>query len=184
IHSKEDPGDILVFLTGQEEIESVEKLINDRLTQFPEGSEKLQVVPIFVALPSEQQLRVFAPAPFGFCKVILATNIVETSVTIPGVKYVINPGFVKACSYDSEKDMESLIIVPTSKSQALQRSGRAGREGPGKCFCLYLESEFEKLEDSTKPEINRCNLSNVILQLKALGVDDIVGFDFIEKPSR
>ncbi|KAL4274485.1 hypothetical protein HN51_057280 [Arachis hypogaea] len=184
IHSKEGPGDILVFLTGQEEIESVEKLINDRLTQFPEGSQKLQVVPIFAALPSEQQLRVFAPAPSGFRKVILATNIAETSVTIPGVKYVIDPGFVKARSYDPGKDMESLIIVPTSKSQALQRSGRAGREGPGKCFRLYPESEFEKLEDSTKPEIKRCNLSNVILQLKALGVDDILGFDFIEKPSR
>ncbi|QHO23500.1 putative ATP-dependent RNA helicase DHX33 isoform [Arachis hypogaea] len=104
--------------------------------------------------------------------VILATNIAETSVTIPGVKYVIDPGFVKARSYNSGKDMESLIIVPTSKSQALQKSGRAGCEGPGKCFCLYLKSEFEKLEDSTKPEIKRCNLSNVILQLKALGVDD------------
>ncbi|KAK4773893.1 hypothetical protein SAY87_028912 [Trapa incisa] len=80
--------------------------------------------------------------------------------------------------------MESLIIIPTSKAQALQRSGRAGRESPGKCFRLYPKGEFEKLEESTKPEIKRCNLSNVILQLKALGVDDVIGFDFIEKPSR
>ncbi|RYR25267.1 hypothetical protein Ahy_B02g058943 isoform B [Arachis hypogaea] len=92
--------------------------------------------------------------------VILATNIAETSVTIPGVKYVIDPGFVKARSYNSGKDMESLIIVPTSKSQALQKSGRAGCEGPGKCFCLYLKSEFEKLEDSTKPEIKRGHVDN------------------------
>ncbi|GLT27624.1 hypothetical protein SLA2020_026080 [Shorea laevis] len=184
IHMKEAPGDILVFLTGQEEIESVENIIQERLRQLPEASRKLLTVPIFSSLPSEQQLRVFTPAPPDFRKVILATNIAETSVTIPGIKYVVDPGFVKARSYDPAKGMESLIIVPTSKAQALQRSGRAGREGPGKCFRLYPESEFEKLEDSTKPEIKRCNLSNVILQLKALGVDDIFGFDFMEKPSR
>ncbi|KAJ1433083.1 P-loop containing nucleoside triphosphate hydrolase [Sesbania bispinosa] len=184
IHLEEGPGDILVFLTGQEEIESVERLVNEKLTQLPQESQTLLVVPIFAALPSEQQMRAFAPAPSGFRKVILATNIAETSVTIPGIKYVVDPGFVKARSYDPGKGMESLIIVPTSKSQALQRSGRAGREGPGKCFRLYPENEFEKLEDSTMPEIKRCNLSNVILQLKALGVDDILGFDFIEKPSR
>ncbi|KAF7809030.1 Pre-mRNA-splicing factor ATP-dependent RNA helicase DEAH10 [Senna tora] len=184
IHLEEGPGDMLVFLTGQEEIESIERLITERLKQLPEGNQKLLVVPIFAALPSEQQMRVFAPAPSGFRKVILATNIAETSVTISGIKYVIDPGLVKARSYDPSKGMESLVVIPTSKSQALQRSGRAGREGPGKCFRLYPESEFEKLEDSTKPEIKRCNLSNVILQLKALGVDDILGFDFIEKPSR
>ncbi|XVE74352.1 hypothetical protein DITRI_Ditri12bG0010500 [Diplodiscus trichospermus] len=184
IHSEAAPGDILVFLTGQEEIESVEKQIQENLKQLPEDSRKILTVSIFSSLPSEQQMRVFAPAPAGFRKVILATNIAETSVTIPGIKYVIDPGVVKARSYDPIKGMESLIIVPTSKAQAIQRSGRAGREGPGKCFRLYPESEFEKLEDSTKPEIKRCNLSNVILQLKALGIDDIFGFDFIEKPSR
>ncbi|CAL5430179.1 unnamed protein product [Camellia sinensis] len=120
------------------------------------------------------------PAPTGFRKVILATNIAETSVTIPGIKYVIDPGFVKARTYCAHTGMESLIIVPTSKAQALQRRSR---EVPGKCFRLYPESEFEKLSDSTIPEIRRCNLSNVILQLKALGVDDIIGFDFMEKPS-
>ncbi|KAF5443435.1 hypothetical protein F2P56_035990 [Juglans regia] len=184
IHLEEGPGDILVFLTGQEEIESVERLVKERLQQLPEGSRKLLTVPIFSALPSEKQMRAFRHAPAGFRKVILATNIAETSVTIPGIKYVIDPGLVKARSYDPVKGMESLIIVPISKSQALQRSGRAGREGSGKCFRLYPESEFDKLEDSTKPEIKRCNLSNVILQLKALGVDDILGFDFMDKPSR
>ncbi|GAV71954.1 Helicase_C domain-containing protein/HA2 domain-containing protein/OB_NTP_bind domain-containing protein [Cephalotus follicularis] len=184
IHLEEGPGDVLVFLTGQEEIESVERLVQERVQQLPEGSRKLLTVPIFSSLPSEQQMRVFSPTPAGFRKVILATNIAETSVTIPGIKYVVDPGFVKARSYDPLKGMESLIIVPTSKAQALQRSGRAGREGPGKCFRLYPESEFAKLEDSTKPEIKRCNLSNVILQLKALGIDDIIGFDFLEKPLR
>ncbi|KAF5183089.1 Atp-dependent rna helicase protein [Thalictrum thalictroides] len=184
IHLEEDPGDILVFLTGQEEIESGERLIKERLKQLPENSKKLLVVPIFSSLPSERQMRVLVPAPPGFRKVILATNIAETSVTIPGIKYVIDPGFVKARFYDPNKRLESLTVIPISKAQALQRSGRAGREGPGKCFRLYPENDFEKLEDSPKPEIKRCSLSNIILQLKALGVDDVIGFDFIEKPSR
>ncbi|KAL7260770.1 hypothetical protein ACSBR1_006437 [Camellia fascicularis] len=173
IHLEEGPGDILVFLTGQEEIEYVEKLVQESLRQLPEDNRKLKVLPIFSSLPSEKQMQV-----------ILATNIAETSITIPGIKYVIDPGLVKARTYCARTGMESLIFVPTSRAQALQRSGHAGREGPGKCFRLYPEIEFEKLRDSTIPEITRCNLSNVILQLKALGVDDIFGFDFMEKPSR
>nr|VDC61871.1 unnamed protein product [Brassica rapa] len=184
IHVEEKPGDILVFLTGQDEIESVERLVKERLEHLPEDKRKLLPLAIFSALPSEQQMQVFAPAPTGFRKVILATNIAETSITIPGIRYVIDPGFVKARTYDPSKGMETLDVVPASKAQSLQRSGRAGREGPGKCFRLYPEREFEKLDGSTKPEIKRCNLSNVILQLKALGIDDIVGFDFIDKPSR
>ncbi|KAK1374479.1 RNA helicase [Heracleum sosnowskyi] len=182
IHLEEGPGDILVFLTGQEEIESVERLVRNRIRQLPEGNQKLLTFPIFSSLPSEKQLKVFTPAPSGFRKVILATNIAETSVTIPGIKYVIDPGLVKVRSYSSESGIDSLITVETSKSQAHQRSGRAGREGPGKCFRLYQESLFDKLPDSTVPEIKRLDLSNVILQLKALGVDDIFGFDFMEKP--
>ncbi|KAI5678910.1 hypothetical protein M9H77_09860 [Catharanthus roseus] len=184
IHLEESPGDILVFLTGQEEIESVERLVHERLRQLPEANQKLLTFPIFSSLPSEKQLKVFMPAPAGFRKVILATNIAETSVTISGIKYVIDPGVVKARTYDADTGIESLDIVKTSKAQALQRSGRAGREGPGKCYRLYPESEFEKFENSTTPEIKRCDLSNVILQLKALGIDDIAGFDFIEKPNR
>ncbi|CAF1892170.1 hypothetical protein HID58_045999 [Brassica napus] len=145
---------------------------------------KILPLAIFSALPSDQLMRVFAPAPIGFRKVVLATNIAETSITIPGIRYVVDPGRVKARTYDPSKGMETLDAVPTSKAQVLQRSGHAGREGPGKCFRLYRQREFEKLEDSTKPEIKRCNLSNVILQLKALGYDDIFGFDFIDKPSR
>ncbi|CAL5341218.1 unnamed protein product [Camellia sinensis] len=211
IHLDEGPGDILVFLTGQEEIEYVEKLVQESLRLLPEDNKKLKVLPIFSSLPSERQMQVFMPAPTGFRKVhlskqslqimrlywaevhlskeilqkvILVTNIAETSVTIPGIKYVIDPGLVKARTYCARTWMESLIFVRTSKAQALQRSGRAGREGPGKCFRLYPKIEFEKLRDSTIPEITQCKLSNVILQLKALGVDDIIGFDFMEKPSR
>ncbi|CAL5439715.1 unnamed protein product [Camellia sinensis] len=181
IHSEEGPGDILVFLTGQEEIEYVEKLVQESLRQLPEDNQKLKVLPIFSSLPSEKQIQMFMPPPTGFRNVILATNIAETSVTILGIKYVIDPGLMKACTYRACTTMESLIFVPTSKAQALQRSGC---EGPGKCFRLYPEIEFEKLRDSTILEITRCNLSNIILQLKALGVDDIFGFDFMEKPSR
>ncbi|KAI8021320.1 Pre-mRNA-splicing factor ATP-dependent RNA helicase DEAH10 [Camellia lanceoleosa] len=173
IYLEEGPGDILVFLTGQEEIEYVEKLVQESLRLLPEDNKKLKVLPIFSSIPSEKQMQV-----------ILATNIAETSVTIPGIKYVTDPGLVKVRTYCARTGMESLIFVRTSKAQALQRSGRAGREGPGKCFRLYPEIEFEKLRDSTIPEILRCNLSSVILQLKALGVDDIIGFDFMEKPSR
>ncbi|KAL3631244.1 Pre-mRNA-splicing factor ATP-dependent RNA helicase DEAH10 [Castilleja foliolosa] len=184
IHLEEGPGDVLVFLTGQEEIESIERLVQDRLPKLPESKRKLSIIPIFASLPSEKQMKVFLPAPDGFRKIILATNIAETSVTIPGIKYVVDPGMVKVRTYDPSSGIEPLIIVKTSKAQALQRSGRAGREGPGKCYRLYPENEFYKLKDSTMPEIKRCNLSNVILQLKALGVDDIIGFDFIEEPDR
>ncbi|XP_031492999.1 pre-mRNA-splicing factor ATP-dependent RNA helicase DEAH10-like isoform X1 [Nymphaea colorata] len=184
IHLEEDSGDILVFLTGQEEIESVERLVLDRCQHLAEDSKKIFTVPIYAVLPSEQQILAFKPAPHGFRKVILATNIAETSVTIPGIKYVVDPGLVKARSYHPHTGMESLVIVPISKAQALQRSGRAGREGPGKCFRLYTEDEFDKLKDSTEPEIKRCSLSNVVLQLKAFGFDDVLGFDFIDKPSR
>ncbi|KAM0952992.1 putative RNA helicase [Dioscorea sansibarensis] len=184
IHLEEGLGDILAFLTGQEEIESIEKLIHGRLDKLPEDRRKVITVPIYSSLPSEKQMNAFKPAPSGFRKVILATNIAETSVTIPGIKYVVDPGLVKARSYNPVTGMESLIIIPTSKAQAQQRSGRAGREGPGKCFRLYPESEFGMLSDSTIPEIKRCNLANVVLQLKALGIDDIIGFDFMEKPSR
>ncbi|KAJ0744677.1 putative RNA helicase [Helianthus annuus] len=184
IHMEEGPGDILVFLSGQEEIESIEGLVRENLKKLPEANQKLLIYPLFSSLPSEKQMKVFTPASVGFRKVILATNIAETSVTIPGVKYVIDPGLVKARSYSPDSGIESLIVVKTSKAQALQRSGRAGREGPGKCYRLYPESRFEGLDDSTVPEIKRCNLSNVILQLSALGVDDIIGFDFMEKPDR
>nr|KAJ0212274.1 hypothetical protein LSAT_V11C400184800 [Lactuca sativa] len=184
IHLEEGPGDILVFLSGQEEIESIEGLVRENLKKLPEANQKVLILPLFSSLPSEKQMKVFAPAPVGFRKVILATNIAETSVTIPGIKYVIDPGLVKVRSYSPDSGIESLIVVKTSKAQALQRSGRAGREGAGKCFRLYPESRFEGLDDSTIPEIKRCNLSNVILQLSALGVDDILGFDFMEKPDR
>ncbi|KAL6570956.1 Pre-mRNA-splicing factor ATP-dependent RNA helicase DEAH10 [Orobanche gracilis] len=121
IHLEEGPGDILVFLTGQEEIESIERLVQERLPKLPETKRKLSIIPIFASLPSEKQMKVFAPAPAGFRKVILATNIAETSVTIPGIKYIIDSGMVKLRTYDPSTGIEPLVIVKTSKAQALQR---------------------------------------------------------------
>lgn len=183
VHLEEEAGDILAFLTGQEEIEAVERLLHERSTQLSADSLKLMVAPIYAALPCDQQMQVFKPTPSGSRKVILATNIAETSVTIPGVRYVIDPGLVKARIFNPRVGVESLSVVPVSKAQALQRSGRAGRERPGKCFRLYTEDSFEKLEDATVPEIKRCNLASVVLQLKALDIDDVLGFDFMDKPS-
>lgn len=121
IHMEEASGDILVFLTGQEEIESMERLLRERAAYLPEGMQNLSVVSIYAALPSEQQMQAFKPASVGYRKVILATNIAETSVTIPGIRYVIDPGLVKARSYNPRIGVESLIVMPISKAQALQR---------------------------------------------------------------
>ncbi|KAF9608080.1 hypothetical protein IFM89_006007, partial [Coptis chinensis] len=121
IHLEEGPGDVLVFLTGQEEIESVERLVKERIRQLSEDNQNMITFPIYSALPSEKQMLAFKPAPSGFQKVILATNIAETSLTFPGIKYVIDPGVVKAWCCNPRTGMESLNIVPTSKAQPLQR---------------------------------------------------------------
>ncbi|KAL6568181.1 Pre-mRNA-splicing factor ATP-dependent RNA helicase DEAH10 [Orobanche hederae] len=185
IHLDEGPGDILVFLPGREQIESIERFLQECLPKLPESKRNLLVLPMFADLPSEKRQKVFKTTEMkGLRKVILATNYAETSLTIPGVKYVIDPGLVKRPSYDASTGIEQLLLTKTSKAQALQRSGRVGREGPGKCYRLYPEYEFEMLEDATPPEIKRCNLSSVVLQLKALGIDDIIGFDFIDEPDR
>eukprot|EP00727_Mastigamoeba_balamuthi_P012192 m51a1_g7596 putative atp-dependent rna helicase dhx8 (652) ;mRNA; f:224239-227355 len=176
-------GDILVFLTGQEEIESLEKMLNERAARLKlVGAPELIVCPIFSALSSDVQMRAFERAPQGSRKVILATNIAETSITISGVRYVVDCGLVKARGYNSKIKIESLMVVPVSKAQARQRAGRAGREAPGKCFRLYTEEVFMGLKENTVPEIKRCNLSTVVLQLKALGVDDVFSFEYMDAP--
>ncbi|KAK9833942.1 hypothetical protein WJX74_010344 [Apatococcus lobatus] len=184
IHSKEAAGDILAFLTGQEEIDALCNLVKTRgaQTKGAHGQEKLQAVAIYAALPAEQQAQVFHPAPPGSRKVIFATNIAETALTIPGVRYVVDTGVVKQRSYQTGAGVDLLAVVPISKAQARQRSGRAGREAPGKTFRLYTEAEFEKLESSTTPEILRVNLAAAVLQLKALGISDIRAFDFVDQP--
>ncbi|KAL0478156.1 ATP-dependent RNA helicase [Acrasis kona] len=176
-------GDILVFLTGQEEIESVSKILDERARLLPPECLKLLVCPIFANLPSEKQMEVFDPAPPGCRKVILATNIAETSITINGIRFVIDSGLVKSKAYNPKNGLEILKVCNVSKASARQRSGRAGRESAGKCYRLYPEQSHQGLEDYTVPEILRCNLCSVILQLKSMGIKDIMKFDFMNTPS-
>jgi HrpA-like RNA helicase len=184
IHNNQPAGDVLVFLTGQEEIENLEKLINEKAKTLPATSTKILVCPIFASLPTSQQTKVFEPTPDGYRKVVLSTNIAETSITISGIRYVVDTGLVKVRGFNPKTGIETLTISPVSKAAANQRAGRAGREAAGFCYRLYTEPLFKQLEEETEPEITRCNLSSVILLLKSSGIDDIVGFDFMDKPSR
>lgn len=176
-------GDILVFLTGQEEIDTVAKLLEEYGPSCSPPAPKMIVVPIYAALSSAQQMSVFRKTPHGCRKIVLATNIAETSITIPGIRFVIDPGFVKMRVYNPRVGMETLSVVPTSKASCRQRTGRAGREAPGECYRIFTEEAFRSLEEETAPEILRTNLSNVILTMKACGIEDVVRFDYMEKPS-
>lgn len=184
IHLSEPLGDILMFLTGQEEIDTSASILQDRMKQLGNTVPELIILPVYSALPTEMQSQIFEPAPIGARKVVIATNIAETSITIDGIFYVIDPGFVKQNAYDAKLGMDSLVVVPISQAQARQRSGRAGRTGPGKCFRLYTESAYrnEMLPNSV-PEIQRTNLADVVLKLKAMGINDLLNFDFMDPPS-
>ena len=193
IHATEDEGDILVFLTGEEEIEDAVRKLSmegDQLVR-DEGCGPLKVYPLYGSLPPHQQQKIFEPAPKAFNKngrpgrkVIVSTNIAETSLTIDGIVYVVDPGFSKQKVYNPRIRVESLLVSPISKASAQQRAGRAGRTRPGKCFRLYTEEAFEKeLIEQSYPEVLRSNLANTVLELKKLGVDDLVHFDFMDPPA-
>lgn len=183
IHVTQPPGDILVFLTGQEEIETVDEILKHRTRGLGTKIAELNICPIYANLPTELQAKIFEPTPEGSRKVVLATNIAETSLTIDGINYVVDPGFCKIKSYNPRTGMESLLINPISKASANQRAGRSGRTGPGKCFRLYTSYNYmHDLEDNTVPEIQRTNLANVVLTLKSLGIHDLVNFDFMDPP--
>ncbi|KAJ7997354.1 hypothetical protein DPEC_G00228110 [Dallia pectoralis] len=175
--------DILVFMTGQEEIEALARTCRDIAKHLPDSCGLLTVIPLYASLPPAQQLRVFQPAAKGCRKVILSTNIAETSITISGIKYVIDTGMVKAKRFNPDSGLEVLAVQRISKAQAWQRAGRAGREDSGSVYRLYTEEEFDNLIPMTVPEIQRCNLASVMLQLLALGIPDVMNFDFMSKPS-
>lgn len=184
IHQEAPPShDILVFMTGQEEIEALARTCRDIAKHLPDGCGAMVVIPLYASLPPAQQLRVFQPAPKGSRKVILSTNVAETSVTISGIKFVIDTGMVKAKRFNPDSGLEVLAVQRVSKAQAWQRAGRAGREDSGSCYRLYTEEEFDNLIPMTVPEIQRCNLASVMLQLMALGIPDVMNFDFVSKPS-
>ena len=181
IHLENEPGDILVFLSGQEEIDNIKEILTRKRLLLPPNTLDFSVYPIYAALPSHMQYKVFEPDPSGARKIILATNIAETSITIPGIKYVIDSGVVKERYFDPKTGMESLKVVRISKAAARQRTGRAGRESIGKCYRLYTPSEFDEMEEYSKPDITRTNLSSVILQLKIMQKDARY-FMFLDKP--
>ena len=176
-------GDILIFLTGQEEIELAKRMINNQLKKLRGQIPNCVVLPIYAALPSEEQAKIFLPVVRGERKIILATNIAETSITINGIAYVIDSGFCKQMCYDPRTGLETLAITPISKANAKQRAGRAGRVRPGKCFRLYTSSSYEnELEDDNVPEIQRNNLISMILLMKSLGINNLLDFDFMDPP--
>ncbi|KAG0379547.1 hypothetical protein BGX24_012730 [Mortierella sp. AD032] len=183
IHISQGPGDILVFLTGQDEIDSAAENLQQTCRVLGDRIQELIVCPIYSSLPSDLQGKIFEPTPEGSRKVVLATNIAETSITIDGVKFVIDPGFSKMLSYNPKTGMESLVVTPCSRASANQRKGRAGRVGPGKCFRLYTKWAYDnELDEHTSPEIQRINLNSVVLTLKSLGINDIIGFEFMDPP--
>lgn len=182
INSGEPPGDILVFLTGRDDIDTCIEMVADRIPTIPKGHLVLQPLPLYAGLSIEQQMYVFEQTAEDTRKVILATNIAEASLTISGVVYVVDTGFVKIRAYNSTTDIDSLVTVQTSKAAATQRAGRAGRTKPGKCYRLYTEQMFDSMADLPVPEVQRCNLAPIILQLKCLGIDNIARFPFLTPP--
>ncbi len=193
IHDSEPEGDILLFLTGEEEIEDACRKINLEVDEMIREADAgpLKVYPLYGTLPPQQQQRIFDPAPPARKpggrpgrKCIVSTNIAETSLTIDGIVYVVDPGFSKQKVYNPRIRVESLLVSPISKASAQQRAGRAGRTRPGKCFRLYTEGAFKKeLIETTYPEILRSNLASTVLDLKKLGIEDLVHFDLMDPPA-
>lgn len=193
IHASEPAGDILLFLTGEEEIEDTARKISLEVDELRRSSDvgPIKVLTLYGTLPPHQQQRIFEPAPPPSRpggppgrKVVISTNIAETSLTIDGIVYVVDPGFSKQKVYNPRIRVESLLVAPISKASAQQRAGRAGRTQPGKCFRLYTEKAFKNdLIEQTYPEILRSNLASTVLELKKLGIDDLVHFDFMDPPA-
>ncbi|KAI9059383.1 P-loop containing nucleoside triphosphate hydrolase protein [Trametes sanguinea] len=194
IHREEDPGDILVFLTGEEEIKDACRKIKaeavDLLNRDPDSVGPLVCIPLYSSLPPQQQQRIFDPPPPPRVrggppgrKVVVSTDIAETSLTIDGIVYVVDPGFSQKKVYIPRIRVESLLATPISKASAQQRAGRAGRTRPGRCFRLYTERDFKtELEEHTQPEILRSNLTNTVLALLKLAVSDVVHFEYMDAP--
>ncbi|CAE8713515.1 unnamed protein product, partial [Polarella glacialis] len=217
LHVSRPPGDVLLFLPGQEDIDGLQRILEEKqelLAKKRQETPEQQVFektaggapvygllashawpcfgkvdgilirPIYAALPFDQQELVFEPTPPGFRKIVLATNIAETSITIPGIRYVIDTGFMKLKLCNPATGVEMLRTVETSQASASQRAGRAGREAPGEVFRLYVESEFHKMPAQTPPEILRCEMASVYMDLKALGIKKVIDFPLVDRPPR
>lgn len=186
------PGDILCFLTGKGEIDRACMILDERVKEMDSesmGGKLAQIIPLYAALTPEMQARVFSKKPEGLestCRrIVIATNIAETSLTVPGIVYVVDPGVVKLKRYDAATGIETLDVEQISKVQATQRAGRAGRTQAGKCYRLYTKENFQlDFTDATEPEIQRTSLVNVVLYLKSLELEDmdVLRFDFLDRP--
>ncbi|MEU4826766.1 ATP-dependent RNA helicase HrpA [Actinomadura sp. NPDC023710] len=176
---REGPGDVLVFLSGEREIRDTADALTKHFTRQRGTTE---VVPLYARLSSAEQHRVFQPHRGR--RVVLATNVAETSLTVPGIKYVVDPGTARISRYSHRLKVQRLPIEPVSQASANQRKGRCGRVSEGVCVRLYSEEDFESRPEFTEPEILRTNLASVILQMTALGLGDIAAFPFVEPPDR
>jgi ATP-dependent helicase HrpA len=170
------PGDILVFLSGEREIRDTADLLA--------GRERLEVLPLYSRLSAAEQHKVFQRRPASSLsrRVVLATNVAETSLTVPGIKYVIDPGTARISRYSHRTKVQRLPIEPISQASANQRAGRCGRTSDGICIRLYAQEDFESRPEFTDPEILRTNLASVILQMAAIGLGDVPKFPFIDPP--
>ncbi|XP_072168143.1 probable ATP-dependent RNA helicase DHX40 [Diadema setosum] len=190
IHLEQKKGDILVFLTGQVEIEQCcDKLfrkseqVDYRHDVRDRSVQALMVLPVYGSMPTELQKRIFAPAEDGVRKCVVATNIAGTSLTIDGIRYVVDSGFVKQMSYNPRTGLDALQVVPISRAEAIQRAGRAGRTAPGKCYRIYSEGFYDNcMTEDMIPEIQRTSLTSVVLSLKCMGIHNILHFPFVDQP--
>ncbi|CEF66354.1 Probable ATP-dependent RNA helicase DHX35 [Strongyloides ratti] len=182
IHKNYGNGDILVFLTGMDEVNDAIELLDDEAKRA-RISKELWILGLYGSMPINSQMLAFETPPYGKRKIVFTTNIAEASITIPGVSFVVDCGFVRTRMVVNVKSgLEQLVTLPVSKASAEQRAGRAGRIGVGKCFRLYTKSDFDKFELDSLPEIQRIDFSPVILMLKNLGVNNIVRFKYISRP--
>ncbi|XP_068656092.1 pre-mRNA-splicing factor ATP-dependent RNA helicase DEAH7 [Aristolochia californica] len=187
VHITSPPGDILIFMTGQDEIEATCYALAERMEQLMSSTKKavpkLSILPIYSQLPADLQAKIFQKAEDGARKCIVATNIAETSLTVDGIFYVIDTGYGKMKVYNPKMGMDALQVFPVSRAAADQRAGRAGRTGPGTCYRLYTESAYQnEMLPNPVPEIQRTNLGNVVLLLKSLKIENLLDFDFMDPP--
>ncbi|XP_063926272.1 pre-mRNA-splicing factor ATP-dependent RNA helicase PRP16-like isoform X1 [Zophobas morio] len=183
IHLQYPPGDILIFMTGQEDIECTCTVMAERIEALGEEVPPISILPIYSQLPSDLQAKIFQKAEGNSRKCIVATNIAETSLTVDGILYVVDSGYCKLKVYNPKIGMDALQVFPVSQANANQRSGRAGRTGQGTAFRLFTATQYaNELLPGTVPEIQRTNLSNVVLLLKSLGVDNLLDFAFMDPP--
>ncbi|ANB15915.1 Dhr2p [Sugiyamaella lignohabitans] len=185
INMSELTGDILAFLPGQDEIDKSVDRLQAIATSLPKEAPLIVPVPLYASLPPAQQQKAFEKLPARRRKIILATNIAETSLTIPGVRYVVDSGLRKVRVWKPSLGLDTLFTTPISQASAAQRMGRAGREAPGKCYRLFTEATYtQDLRPQTEPEILRCDIASTILMLKRAGIDDVINFDWVESPDK